>query len=219
MPSPSIQLNSSCVDLMSGDLQSLVDRLETFVTEQRVSGTHTNVAGIDIPSTAKVFLSIVLVHICFGLACVISGASTMLMSKRSKRHPAFGKFYFWCLAGAFATSVALSGVRWSRDYGLAILGTLSFSAALVGRLARQRRWLGWVRTHIIGMGSSYVLLLTAFYVDNGKSLPFWKELSPIWYWLLPSVVGVPIIIFESVRHPLARNIGSLDPAQKRGVIR
>jgi hypothetical protein len=34
------------------------------------------------------------------------------------------------------------------------------------------------------MGLSYILLLTVFYVDNGKSLPLWKELSPITYWLL-----------------------------------
>ena len=26
------------------------------------------------------------------------------------------------------------------------------------------------------MGASYILLLTAFYVDNGKNLPLWREL-------------------------------------------
>jgi len=31
------------------------------------------------------------------------------------------------------------------------------------------------------MGVSYIVLLTAFYVDNGKSLPLWKELPPISY--------------------------------------
>ena len=29
------------------------------------------------------------------------------------------------------------------------------------------------------MGLSYILLLTAFYVDNGKSLPLWKDLLPL----------------------------------------
>jgi hypothetical protein len=36
-------------------------------------------------------------------------------------------------------------------------------------------------------------LLTAFYVDNAKSLPVWKSLPHVAYWLLPSAVGLPII--------------------------
>ncbi len=33
-------------------------------------------------------------------------------------------------------------------------------------------------------------MLTAFYVDNGKSLPLWQDLpATLTYWLLPSAVG------------------------------
>jgi len=42
------------------------------------------------------------------------------------------------------------------------------------------------------MGASYVFLLTAFYVDNGKNLPLWKELPQIAFWFLPSAIGVPL---------------------------
>jgi hypothetical protein len=79
---------------------------------------------------------------------------------------------------------ALAAVRWDEDYHLFILGVLAFAAASLGREAPRRRLLSWVRLHIAGMGLSYILLLTVFYVDNGKSLPLWKELSPITYWLL-----------------------------------
>ena len=58
--------------------------------------------------------------------------------------------------------------------------------------------------HISAMGASYILLLTAFYVDNGKSLPLWKELPTIIYWLLPSAIGIPIIVNALLRHPLVR---------------
>jgi hypothetical protein len=68
--------------------------------------------------------------------------------------------------------------------------------------ARRRRGVGWLRVHITGMGLSYILLLTAFYVDNGKSLPLWKELPTIAYWLLPAAVGLPLIIRAVLRHPL-----------------
>lgn len=48
--------------------------------------------------------------------------------------------------------------------------------------------------HIVGMDVSYIAMRTAFYVDNGKSLPIWRNLPPITYWLLPSAVGVPLIV-------------------------
>jgi hypothetical protein len=54
------------------------------------------------------------------------------------------------------------------------------------------------------MGTSYILLLIAFYVDNGKSLPLWKELPSLTYWLLPAVVGLPLIVRALLVHPLAR---------------
>ena len=45
------------------------------------------------------------------------------------------------------------------------------------------------------MGISYIAMLTAFYVDNGKNLPIWRDLPPVAYWLLPSAVGLPLIIW------------------------
>ncbi len=153
----------------------------------------TNVAGIHIPSTSPLFLAIVALHVLLGLACVPTGAVAMLSPKRQGRHPNFGTIYFWCLSGAIALAIGLSLVRWGRDYPLFILGFLSFAAALTGRTARRQRWSGWIRWHISGMGISYVLLLTAFYVDNGKSLPLWRDLPTITYWLLPTAIGIPII--------------------------
>jgi hypothetical protein len=56
------------------------------------------------------------------------------------------------------------------------------------------------------MGASYILLLTAFYVDNGKSLPLWRELPEIAFWILPSAIGVPIIVYVLLTHPLIRTL-------------
>jgi len=41
-------------------------------------------------------------------------------------------------------------------------------------------------------------------VDNGHSLPLWKELPPIAYWLLPAAIGIPLIVRALLWHPLAR---------------
>jgi hypothetical protein len=85
-----------------------------------------------------------------------------------------------------------------------VLGALAFAAAFFGRRARRDRWRHWVKLHITGMGTSYLLLLIAFYVDNGKSLPLWKELPAVTYWLLPAVVGIPLIVYALLWHPLTR---------------
>ncbi len=164
----------------------------------------TEIAGIEIPSSNPVFLAVVGVHVLLGLACVISGAIAMLSEKRAGRHPRNGTIYFWCLAGVFLTATGLAAVRWAHDYHLFVLGGLSFSAAYLGRQARRHRWRHWARLHITGMGASYILLLIAFYVDNGKSLPLWKELPATAYWLLPLAVGIPLIIRALLWHPLTR---------------
>ena len=162
----------------------------------------TDIAGIDIPSTNPVFLTVVGVHVLLGLACTVTGAIAMLSQKRAGRHPRNGTIYFWCLAGVFLTAASLAAVRWAEDYHLFILGALSFAAAYLGRQARRQRWRYWVRLHITGMGASYLLLLIAFYVDNGKSLPLWKELPPAAYWLLPAAIGILLIVRALLWHPL-----------------
>ena len=165
------------------------------------------VAGLEIPSRDPVFLATVGVHVLLGLTCTITGPIAMLSAKRPGRHPRLGSIYYWCLAGVFVTVSALAAVRWREDYHLFILGALAFAAAYFGRRARRKRWDNWAKLHITGMGASYVLLLTAFYVDNGKNLPLWRDLPPITFWLLPTAIGVPLIVHALWRHPLARTRG------------
>src|ERR1700704_4077283 len=104
----------------------------------------TNLAGIDIPSTNPVFLTVVGLHILLGLACAVTGLVAMLSQKRAGRHPQYGTIYFWCLAGVFLTAASLAAVRWPQDYHLFILGALSFAAACLGRQARRRRRRHWI---------------------------------------------------------------------------
>jgi hypothetical protein len=164
----------------------------------------TSLVGIEIPSTDPVFLTVVGVHILLGLTCVITGAIAMLSPKRAGRHPSYGTIYFWCSAAVFLTATSLAAMRWADDYHLFVLGAFSFAAAWLGRRARRLRWRYWVRLHIAGMGASYLLLLIAFYVDNGNSLPLWKELPSTAYWLLPAVIGIPLIVRALLWHPLVR---------------
>lgn len=157
----------------------------------------TTILGLPIPSSSPIFVTLVVIHILFGIAVMLSGLMAMLSQKGRGRHSTFGKAYFWLLAGVGVTMAALSTMRWSEDYPLFILGVLALTCAYTGRRLRRKP-----RLHLVSMGASYVLMLTAFYVDNGKVLPLWKELPSLAYWLLPGALGIPLIIWASFRHPI-----------------
>ena len=162
------------------------------------------IGGIPLPSDAPLFLTLVALHVAAGLICVIAGAVAMLSQKQPGRHPLAGSVYYWALACVFATMTVLALSRWAEDYHLFALGALSFAAATVGRTARRRRRPSWARVHLTGMGASYILLITAFYVDNGRNLPLWRDLPQIAFWILPSLVGAPILLNAFFRHPVVQ---------------
>jgi hypothetical protein len=164
----------------------------------------TTIAGFTIPSSDPLFLAIVAIHVPLGLLTTATGLLAMLSAKGPGRHPRFGTWYFRFLGASVVSASALSLMRWSETYHLFILGLLSFSAALIGRTARRRLWKHWATVHVMGMGSSFIAMLTAFYVDNGHQLPPLSYLPTWTYWTLPSLVGVPLIAWAITRHPVVR---------------
>src|SRR5215831_5911396 len=56
--------------------------------------------------------------------------------------------------------------------------------------------------HLTSMGAFFILMITAFYVDNGKNLPLWRELPQMAFWFLPAMIGTPIILLVLRTHPL-----------------
>jgi hypothetical protein len=168
-----------------------------------VDSGSTIVGGIVIPSTDPAFLGIVVgVHIPLGIACVVLGASAVFSRKGRGWHSRFGTIYFWCLLALFVSATFLAILRWHENYHLFVLGAASFGCAWFGRSALQLRWPNWIRLHIAGMSLSYVVMLIAFYVDNGKQLPVWKDLPSFTYWLLPLAIAAPLITWALLRHPL-----------------
>src|SRR6266849_2157816 len=137
------------------------------------------VLGIPIPSSSSVFPSIVAIHVAAGIVCVVAGVVAMLAVKRAGRHPVAGSVYYRSLRIVFLSMTARSIIRWPEDIHLLRLGVLSFGAAVIGRAARRRSTPGWLPIHIIGMSVSCIVLLTAFYVDNGPHLPVWRALPPL----------------------------------------
>lgn len=159
-------------------------------------------SGVVGERVSAAFALLLVFHILAGLTCVVTGLVAITASKRRGRHPRFGTIYYWSLAVVFGSATGLAGIRWDHDAHLFVLGTVAFGFASVAYAARKIRWTGWIRFHIAGMSLSYIVLMTAFYVDNGPHLPLWNRLPTIAFWIGPSIIGLPLVARALIRaHP------------------
>jgi hypothetical protein len=153
-----------------------------------------------LAGTGPAFVVLLIPHILAGLTAVAAGAAVMVSRKGTRRHMRMGTAYFWALAALVATAAGLTAIRGPRDLPVFGLGVLALVLASAGRYARRhpRTQNPGPSSHILAMTSSYTVMLTAFYVDNGKNLPLADRLPQTAYWLLPAVIAAPLIV-RSVR--------------------
>ncbi len=108
----------------------------------------------------------------------------------------------------FLTATILSLQRMPADAYLLVLATFGYGLALCGYAARRFRlepivrWMlgkQWVVVHIIGVIGSYVVLWTAFYVDNAHLIPGLKDLPTLTFWVLPTLIALPFLVVSLSR--------------------
>ena len=127
-------------------------------------------------------------HIAAGTTGLILGPLAMRAPKRRGPHTRLGETYHWVMLAVCVSALGLAVLAWHRLWWFLPIATFSYANALVGYLAVKRRWHGWLRAHIGGMGGSYIALITALLVVNvGQQLPI--------VWFLPTIVGTPIILW------------------------
>jgi len=133
---------------------------------------------------------LVFVHVPAGAIAALAGAGAMFAPKGGPSHRWCGRAYLRSLIVVTVTGLALVATRGPH---FAHLGALGFAAASLGVLGYSARRRPNSSAHIACMGASYIVMLTAFYVDNGPKLPGWRELPAISFWFLPTVVGAPFV--------------------------
>jgi uncharacterized membrane protein len=117
-------------------------------------------------------------HIPAGLTALAAGLVAMLSRKGAWWHRKAGAIYLTAILVLTVTAAGLVATRGVHFLHLFALGTAAASLAIYGYARRRDN----EAHHITGMGLSYVVMVTAFYVDNGPKLPFW-EVFPDWaFW-------------------------------------
>ena len=142
------------------------------------------------------------VHALAGLTTAVTGVFAFSVRKGPARHHRWGERYLWAYTVVFVTATILSAQRWQADAYLFVLAVLGYSLALGGYSARRfrqapwlRRALGqyWVIAHLVGMIGSYVVLWTAFYVDNAHLIPGLNRLPNLTFWVAPALIALPFL--------------------------
>jgi hypothetical protein len=152
-----------------------------------------DVFGLPIPNAGPIFAVALAGHIAAGLTAVGAGALAAIATKRPGRHPRAGRVYLWALGGVAATATVMAVIRWRQDAHLFAIAAVAAGLGWYGYRARRRPRQGWPTRHAIGMGGSYIALLTGFYVDNGPHLPVWNHLPDAAFWIIPTAIGAPLI--------------------------
>jgi hypothetical protein len=141
---------------------------------------------------------VLMVHIAAGVAGLALGPLAMVAPARRRGHTRAGSAYHWAVLVVCLSAAGLALMRWDELWWFVLLAAFSYALALRGDVAARRRRPGWRRDHITGVGGSYIALVTALLVVSSD--------GAIVTWLLPSLIGAPVI--HLVRARAARHAGA-----------
>lgn len=143
-------------------------------------------------------------HIALGTVGLILGPVAMTARKLPGLHTRAGEAYHWVMLGVCVSAATLAVLDWRRIWWFLPIAAGSYAFALLGFLAAKRRWKGWLRAHVAGQGGSYVAMVTAVLVVNWPTFTGMRGTVSLWAWVLPTVVGTPIIAWVSREVALGR---------------
>ncbi|WP_282935559.1 DUF2306 domain-containing protein [Paenibacillus sp. RC67] len=151
-----------------------------------------------------VFRLILILHIAAGTICLFTGAISASVKKRKGLHTASGEIYHACYVVILLSSICMAIMHWSESAYLFYIAIFSYALALYGYTAKKSQRAGWLSRHIGGMLGSYIGIITAVLVVNGHHIPGLNQLPVLVIWLLPTIIGTPIIIMVGRKYKRTR---------------
>lgn len=142
-------------------------------------------------------------HIAAGAIGLVLGLVAMWAAKRPRGpHTRTGEAYHWVMLIVCLSAAGLAFLDWKRIWWFLPIAVGSYAFALLGYVAAKWRWRGWLIAHVSGQGGSYIAMITALLVVNWRTLTGHPGFESVWPWILPTLVGTPIISW--VNYQIAR---------------
>jgi uncharacterized membrane protein len=145
------------------------------------------------------FRAVLLFHIAVGTVGLVLGPIAMTALKGSRLHAWAGELYHWVMLAVCVSAAGLAWLDWERNWWFLPIAVGSYAFALVAYVAAKVRWRGWLTAHVSGQGGSYIAMVTAILVVNWQLFTGTSGRSSLWAWLLPTVLGSPIIAWVNVQ--------------------
>ena len=141
-----------------------------------------------------VFSLFIVLHIVSGSICLLVGLMAVFAKKHRGWHTYLGEIYHTSYVVVFISAIVTSIIHWEASSYLFYIAIFSYWFALFGYMAGKRRRKNWIVRHIAGMIGSYIGIVTAVLVVNISEQPLFSNLSPVFFWITPTIIGTPIII-------------------------
>ena len=145
------------------------------------------------------FRTVLVFHIAVGTVGLVLGPIAMTAWKGSRLHAWAGELYHWVMLAVCVSAGGLAWLDWERSWWFLPIAVGSYAFAFVAYVAAKRRWPGWLAAHVSGQGGSYIAMVTAILVVNWQLLTGTRGRSSPWAWILPTLVGSPLIAWVNVQ--------------------
>ena len=130
-----------------------------------------------------------LLHVVGGGLALLLGPIAMHAEKRIGVHSRVGLLFFIVVLAVSASGGTLAVVHWQDRWPFLFIAIGTVAFALLGYAASKRRWRHWLVAHVIGQGSAYTAMVTAFVVSNWDSLTGAPGEETALAFLAPMLVG------------------------------
>lgn len=128
------------------------------------------------------------IHVGAGALALVVGPLAMWAPKCIGLHSRLGEAFFVMVTAVSLSGGVLAVVHWETRWMFLLIAVGTYAFALLGYVAAKRRWRKWLLAHVIGQGSAYTAMVTAFITAN------WDDLTGVQGTDAPAVFLVPMFV-------------------------